>query len=137
MRRRALMLLLALACVCLFRAPALAEGLNRALLVGCDNFISQPSTAPASANNVARMAEALSGGAMNLENLVTRRGDVSSTAELEQLIRTAFDGADAEDVNYFYISTHGIWEQGAPAGDMTLLLSDGNREEGVTAAKLR
>ena len=60
------MLLLALACACLFRAPVLAEGLNRALLVGCDNFITQPSTAPASANNVARMAEALSGGAMNL-----------------------------------------------------------------------
>lgn len=131
------MLLLALACVCLFCAPALAEGLNRALLVGCDSFITQPSTAPASANNVARMVEALSGGAMNLENLVTRRGDVSSAAELEQLIRTAFDGADAGDVNYFYISTHGIWEQGAPAGDMTLLLSDGNREEGVTAARLR
>ncbi|MGN0761815.1 MAG: CHAT domain-containing protein, partial [Aristaeellaceae bacterium] len=137
MRRKALMLLLALACVCLSRAPALAEGLNRALLVGCDSFITQPSTAPASANNVARMAEALSGGAMNLENLVTRRGDVSSVAELEQLIRTAFDGADAGDVNYFYISTHGLWEQGAPAGDMTLLLSDGNREEGVTAARLR
>ena len=131
------MLLLALACVCLSRAPALAEGLNRALLVGCDSFISQASTAPASANNVARMTEALSGGAMNLENLVTRRGDVSSVAELEQLIRTAFDGADAGDVNYFYISTHGIWEQGSPAGDMTLLLSDGNREEGVTAAQLR
>ena len=131
------MLLLALACVCLSRAPALAEGLNRALLVGCDSFISQPSTAPASANNVARMAEALSGGAMNLENLVTRRGDVSSAAELEQLIHTAFDGADAGDVSYFYISTHGLWERGAPAGDMTLLLSDGNREEGITAAKLR
>ena len=131
------MLLLALACACLFRAPVLAEGLNRALLVGCDNFITQPSTAPASANNVARMAEALSGGAMNLENLVTRRGDVSSAAELEQLIRTAFDGAEPGDVNYFYISTHGIWEQGAPAGDMTLLLSDGNREDGITAAKLR
>ena len=113
------MLLLALACVCLSRAPALAEGLNRALLVGCDSFISQPSTAPASANNVARMAEALSGGAMNLENLVTRRGDVSSAAELEQLIHTAFDGADAGDVSYFYISTHGL------------------REEGITAAQLR
>ncbi|MGN1020941.1 MAG: FlgD immunoglobulin-like domain containing protein [Aristaeellaceae bacterium] len=137
MRRKALMLLLALACVCLSRAPALAEGLNRALLVGCDNFITQESTAPASANNVARMAEALSGGAMNLENLVTRRGDVSSAAELEQLIRTAFDGADTEDVNYFYISTHGLWEQGSPAGEMTFLLSDGNREEGITAAQLR
>ena len=137
MKRKALLALLALAWVCLCRAPALAQGLNRALLVGCDHFITQPSTAPASANNVARMAEALSGGAMNLESLVTRRGDVSSAAELEQLIRTAFDGAEAEDVNYFYISTHGLWEQGSPAGDMTLLLSDGNREEGVTAAQLR
>ncbi|MGN0779336.1 MAG: caspase family protein [Aristaeellaceae bacterium] len=137
MRGKAMLALLAAAWLWLWCAPALAQGVNRALLVGCDDFITQPSTAPASANNVALMAQALSGGAMNLENLVARRGDVSSIAELEQLIRTAFDGASQADVNYFYISTHGLWEQGMSAGDMTLLLSDGNREEGVTAQQLR
>ncbi|MBQ8655320.1 MAG: caspase family protein [Clostridia bacterium] len=131
---RALIVSLGLCFLCL---NAGAEGLNRALLVGCDHFISRESTAPASAGNVTRMAEALSGGSMNLETLITRKGDVNSVAELEGLIRAAFADADEQDVSYFYISTHGEWEQGMAAGDMTLLLSDGNHEEGVTAAQLR
>lgn len=135
--RKTLFALMAALWLCLLCPEAMAQGLSRALLVGCDNFVTQESTAPASAGNVSRMAEALSGGAMNLENLVTRRGDVSSVDELEHLIRTAFGEAVAGDTSYFYISTHGQWEQGMSAGDMTLLLSDGNREEGVTARQLR
>ena len=119
-------------------APAaLAEGLNRALLVGCDRFVTQQHTTPSSANNVTRMADALSGGAMNLEELITRRNDLSSVAELESLIQDAFGDAEEGDVSYFYISTHGVWEQGQRNGAMQLLLSDGEREEGVTAEQLR
>lgn len=135
--RKTLWALLLSAWLCLLCCPALAEGVNRALLIGCDEFASRESTAPSSANNVTRMAETLSGGAMNLEQLVTRKGDVSSVAQLEELIRATFADSQPGDVNYFYISTHGVWEQGMAAGDMTLLLSDGNREEGVTAYQLR
>jgi len=59
----------ALVCVwlCLLASSALAEGtVNRALLVGCDRFVTQEETTPSSANNVTQMAEALSGGGMNL-----------------------------------------------------------------------
>lgn len=125
--------------LCLPFAQAAAEqtGVNRALLVGCDRFLSQEDTSPASENNVARMAEALYGGAMNLERLVTRSTGVTSMAELESLIMTAFEGSTDADVNYFYISTHGVWRQGTPNEDMTLLLSDGSEESGVTARELR
>ncbi len=124
--------------LCLLAPTALADAsLNRALLVGCDRFVTQEDTAPSSENNVLQMAEALSGGAMNLETLITRRNDVSSPAELEELIQAAFSQADENDVSYFYISTHGLWEQGQPNGNMTLLLSDGRREMGVTADMLR
>ena len=137
MKRRLWQVLLITAMLCLFALPASAQGVNRALLVGCDSFVTRESTAPASANNVSRMADALSGGAMNLESLITRKGDVGTVHELTGLIRTAFSDAQPEDVSYFYISTHGLWEEGMPAQDMTLLLSDGSREEGVTAAMLR
>lgn len=51
--------------LCLLCCPALAEGVNRALLVGCDVFVTQEETTPASANNVSRMTLALMGGSMN------------------------------------------------------------------------
>ena len=123
--------------LCLLPMTARAQGVNRALLVGCDRFVTQEDTAPASANNVMQMAEAISGGAMNLETLITRRNDVSSPAELEELIQAAFSQAEEGDVSYFYISTHGVWAQGQDNGDMMLLLSDGERENGVTARQLR
>ena len=124
--------------LCLLASSALAdEPVNRALLVGCDRFVTQEDTAPSSENNVLQMAEALSGGRMNLERLITRKNDVDSVLELEVLIQTAFSEADENDVNYFYISTHGLWEQGQPNGDMTLLLSDGRRESALTADRLR
>lgn len=135
--RKTLLALVAAVWLCLLCPGARAQGLSRALLVGCDHFVTQEDTGTASATNVSRMAEALSGGSMNLEELVTRRGDVNSVAELESLIHTAFADADAGDVNYFYISTHGQWSPGTPSEEMTLLLSDGNREEGVTARQLR
>ena len=130
-------LLIALVFLCLFAPSALGDGVNRALLVGCDRFVSQPDTAPSSANNVAHMAEALSGGGMNMETLITRKNDVATAQDMQELIRTAFAQSGDEDVNYFYISTHGVWEQGQPHAEMALLLSDGETETALTAAMLR
>ena len=119
-------------------ARATAEGgLNRALLVGCDHFVTQADTSPSSENNVGRMAEVLSGGAMNLERLVTRSTGIGSAEELKELILSTFDSAVESDVSYFYISTHGVWKQGEPNETMTLLLSDGRSESGITARELR
>ena len=117
-----------------FSYPAEAE--NRALLVGCDHFLSGLDTSPSSENNVSDMTEALSGGAMNLETLVTQRNGVPGPAELTRLILDTFSPATDEDVSYFYLSTHGLWEPGDPGNSMTLLLSDGRRERGITAQQL-
>lgn len=119
-------------------APAEENGrVNRALLVGCDRFLSQPDTAPSSANNVSRMATALSGGTLGLELLLTAPEGVGAMGELAALVLDAFDGADEDDVSIFYISTHGLWQEGMGSSGMTLLLSDGEREVGVTAIALR
>ena len=137
MARRLLAAIL-LAWLCLPLTRVLAErGVNRALLVGCDHFVTQEDTSPSSENNVGRMAETLSGGAMNLERLVTRSTGIASVEELERLILEAFAEATGDDVSYFYISTHGLWRQGTPNEEMTLLLSDGRSEGSVTARQLR
>jgi len=110
---------------------------NRALLVGCDRFLSQMDTTPSSANNVEMMSQALSGGTMALAEMITRPGGIGSTGDLAGLILDAFDEADEDDVSLFYISTHGLWQEGMGSSGMTLLLSDGIRETGLTAHHLR
>ena len=96
----------------------------------------RPTPPPSSRNNVLRMADALSGGMLNMQTIVTREDGLSSASALVALIRETFADADADDVSYFYISTHGLWNT-AVNGLMTLLLSDGESEEGITAYELR
>ena len=117
--------------------PAQGDVISRALLVGCDRFISQQDTTPSSANNVQRMAQALSSGGTAFEVMTTVPDGISTTGRLAALVLDAFSDADDDDVSYFYISTHGVWEEGMGSGGMTLLLSDGERESGVTAHQLR
>ena len=133
-------LLVVLLCCPIFAVRAeeiTADGrVNRALLVGCDRFLTQTDTTPSSRNNVLRMADALSGGTLNMQTIVTHEDGLPSSAALVALIRKTFADADADDVSYFYISTHGLWNT-AVNGLMTLLLSDGESEEGITAYELR
>ena len=84
---------------------AQAEGVRRALVIGFDTFQSQPSTTPSSANNVSLVADALSGGSMDLQQLVTHLDDIGTADAFAQAVQEAFAGADETDVSYFYIST--------------------------------
>ena len=133
-------LLIVLLCCPFF--PAAAEDVpasgrvNRALLVGCDRFLSQTNTTPSSRNNVLRMADALADSTLDFQTIVTRENGLASSAALLALIRSTFADADADDVSYFYISTHGLWNT-TVNGLMTLLLSDGDTEGSVTAYELR
>lgn len=141
--RRAICLLLAVwLCLPFFafaeeQTPDAGERVNRALLVGCDRFLSQQETTPSSYNNVMRMEEALSTGTLALATLLTRPEGLSTTGDLAAMILDAFSQADENDVSIFYLSTHGVWEEGMSSGGMTLLLSDGERETAVTAHQLR
>lgn len=151
MFRRLLSLLLVCLCCPVFASTAFAASsettpetesagrVNRFLLVGCDRFLTQTDTTPSSRNNVLRMAETFAESTLDVERIVTREEGVGSAAVLIALIREAFAGADADDVSYFYISTHGLWDAAAdtPNDQMRLLLSDGETEDSVTARTLR
>lgn len=79
-------LLVVLLCCPIFAARAekiTADGrVNRALLVGCDRFLTQTDTTPSSRNNVLRMVDALSGGTLNMQTIVTREDGLPSSAAL-------------------------------------------------------
>lgn len=79
----------------------------------------------------------LTGGSLDIQSLVTRRKGLSGIAELQELMDMTYEGADQSDVSYFYLSTHGIWTSEQANADVTFLLSDGKKEEGITARELR
>lgn len=137
MARLARPLWLTLFLLCLPFCAALSEGSSRALLIGCDRFVTQLDTYPSSRNNVEQMAAVLSGDITELTRLVTRPEGIASVDELSRLVEEAYAGASEDDVSYFYISTHGLWESGLPGGDMRFVLSDGESEGSVTAYELR
>ena len=108
---------------------------RRALYVANDYFLSQEDTWPSSGNNVRAVARALGGGTMDFAKEETENS-LSSVAGLTQAIFDTFGEADDNDVSYFYISTHGIYDAAQPNLEAGLLLSDGVEEETITARQL-
>ncbi|MEA4928908.1 MAG: caspase family protein [Candidatus Limiplasma sp.] len=115
---------------------ALADGVrvNRALLVGVDDFASRGSTYPSSTNNVFAMQEALQASRAPFDSIVIPDAPVVTVEMLTRLIRETFADADEDDVNYLYLSTHGEYDP--DRGDPTLLLSDGATEDRLTPQAL-
>lgn len=117
---------------------ALVEGegrVNRALLVGVDDFVTRPSVYPASTNNVFAMQEALQASSAPFAAIMIPDAPVTDVPALEELIRETFAEADADDASYLYLCTHG--EYGGEADEEpALLLSDGVTEDRLTPAQL-
>lgn len=109
---------------------------RRALYVACDFFSSQEDTWPSSRNNIEAVQKTLSSGSMVFEKQIARDNDLYSVQGLQDAIANAFMEADDNDVSYFYISTHGLYEPLKPNLEAGLLLSDGAREEVITARQL-
>lgn len=137
------MALLMLLCLAL---PAPAERLRspakpgkqrlRALLIGCDYFVSQPDTWPAAENNLRLLADTLQTDNRHYSLIRSISGTISTVDAFRDAVRSAFSGARAEDVSLLYISTHGIFDEGASNLSAALLLSDGLREERLSVTAL-
>ena len=139
--RRGLAFLLAFFCLAALRPLPTARGeedsvrRERALLIGVDEFVSQPSAYPSSTNNVYAMQEMFQAAAEPLEKILVPDAPVTSVQQLTELIQRVFGGAEAGDVSYLYISTHGLYdpENGV---EPALLLSDGQTENLLTPEEL-
>jgi len=106
---------------------------NRALLIGVDQFVSQESTYPSSANNVQDMYKALLNSAKPFTEILIPDSPVMSAEMLRGWMEQAFGDAGADDYNYLYVSTHGDYDAD---GNAVLLLSDGQTESQITASEL-
>ena len=119
----------------LLALPSLALAGQKALLIGVDEFVSRPSAAPSSANNVQAMQAMLESDLEPPQAIVVPDGPVTTPDQLETLIQQTFAGAGEGDVSLLYISTHGVYD---PEGDdpPALLLSDGVTETRMTPERL-
>lgn len=124
-------------------APAIStptpaqEPETRFLAVGMDLFVTRDTTSPCSANNAETMA-ALAAACLPEGTRITRRvNGPGSAAELSELILGAFAGAKEGDTSILYLSTHGeLWVTGETSL-AALVLSDGTKEEAISAEALR
>ena len=131
------LLWLALLCI-MFCLPADARenaSVRRALLVGCDAFLTHEETSPSARMNVERMARMLQSDARGYASIAREDGGVSGVEQLRMAAEAAFAGADENDVSVFYICTHGLYDR--ISLEPLLVLSDGSREESLTAVALK
>ena len=109
-----------------------AEGIDRALLVGCDHFVSMGDTWPVAANDTALMARTLTELGTPEERVTVCLDTVSDAISLEEALTAAFGDAAEDEVCCVYIVTHGVLREDG----MRLILSDGEAESSLTPAML-
>jgi len=122
-----------------FALPAQAEeaGEMRALLIGCDYFLTQEDTWPAADNNLQMLADTLLFDQRGYRLIRSLSGNIGTVEGFEEAVKSTFSGAQKNDTSLLYISTHGVFEEGISNADAALLLSDGEREERLEAWRLQ
>ena len=108
----------------------------RALLVGVDQFSTQPDTAPAAENNLRRLSAALDQDSRGYRLIRRSLNEALDYAGFEALVRSSFEGAQVKDISLLYIGTHGFYELGQDPMAFSMLLSDGQQEYFLTAGEL-
>lgn len=109
----------------------------RALLIGCDHFVTRESTAPAATFNVSLLAGALATDSRGYEVIRTEADTVTGLESLERSVAETFLDATGDDISLIYISTHGLYSPSAPLTNCALIFSDGDDESVVTAPEIK
>ena len=117
------------------RAPK--EARMRALLIGCDHFVTRESTAPYATMNVSLLASALATDSRGYQVIRTEADSITGLDTLERAVAETFLDAGEGDVSLIYISTHGLYSPQAPLSNCALVFSDGADESIVTAPELK
>jgi len=107
----------------------------RALLIACDDFVSQPDTTPSSFNNVIALRRALLRDKRGYQRIRVSVNQALDGEGFSALAAQAFDGASEGDVSLVYLSTHGI-KSGEDGEGFTALMSDGARETYLSSSDL-
>ena len=106
----------------------------RALLIGCDAFITKENTYPIAQNNLEKLKTTLLCDSRSYISVDTYYDEVGNTTAFENAVHAAFSDAKEQDISLLYFSTHGyLGENESSAG---LYLSDGMEENLLFAQDL-
>lgn len=114
------------------KAPVL-----RALMVVCDEFSTQPDTAPSSYNNAVRLRRALLRDARGYQRIRVAHNQALTAQAFAALVQEAFMDAGPQDQSLVYIATHGLLEKGASGDEFAALFSNGEEEHLVRDWQIR
>ena len=134
MKARFLWLVVAV-CLLVCSRGAAQQGTCRAVLIGCDAFLTQENTAPSAALNVERMARVLQTDRRGYDQVLCQAQGIGSAQALQALLEKGFAEASPADTSLLYICTHGLYDR--VSYESLLVLSDGTSEESVSAVQLR
>ena len=108
----------------------------RALLIGCDHFLTQEDTWPAAEHNIQLLSDTLMNDRRNYALIRSYASAIASAEAFEDAVLNTFSSARSGDISLLYISTHGVYSEDGGAEQSGLLLSDGQTETLLTAPKL-
>ena len=109
----------------------------RALLIGCDHFVSLEDTWPAADNNLRMLSDTLMTDQRRYALIRSYSSSIATVEAFEEAVRSAFENAGGEDVSLLYISTHGVYDDSGDTIVSGVLLSDGEKEALLDAAALQ
>ena len=112
-------------------------GKQRALLIGCDHFLSKEDTWPAAENNLKMLSDTLISDTRRYALVRSSADSIASVSAFEEAVLGAFQDAQPQDTSLLFISTHGIFEEDADGAKAGLLLSDGQAEALLDAQTLQ
>ena len=118
-------------------SPPPSQGKLRALLIGCDYFVTQENTYPAADHNLHMLADALSADRRRYALIRSYSGTIASIDAFEEAVLSAFQNCSPQDTSLLYISTHGVFLEEADPPLTGLYLSDGQQETVLDAARLQ
>lgn len=109
----------------------------RALLIGCDHFLTQEDTWPAAQHNIRLLSDTLMNDRRGYALIRSYASAVASVEAFGEAVLNAFQSAGSGDISLLYISTHGVYGgETEGAAESGLLLSDGQTEALLTAPEL-
>lgn len=122
-----------LLCLCMISLQTIADISSiehrRALLIACDEFVTQDSMAPSALGTTQAMRRILSDDLRGYDKVTTIINQPLDKIGLQNSLHSAFEGATENDTSFIYISTHGE-KMGADSW-FSLLFSDGKIQHRV------
>ncbi|NLJ65332.1 MAG: caspase family protein [Christensenellaceae bacterium] len=108
------------------------ESTLRALIIACDEFASQNSTAPSAEGNALCIRDILSKDIRGFGAVSTIINHSLDAQKLRSAIFEAFEGVKEGDTSYIYISTHGEYN----GKGLEIIFSDGADDKRVPSLEL-